>query len=348
VATLPGVGYCGPASQEQHDDAQGMTPETLYGRESEIALLGAWLRDVRDSGRAVLIRGEAGIGKTSILDAAANAARARGFRILTITGVESETHLPFAGLHQLLRPLLGQVDELPAPQRKALLIAFGALDGDAPAIFLVGLATLNLLADAASEEPLVVVADDVHWLDTPTAEVLAFVGRRLGSDPILLLAAMRDAFQNPLVSARLPELVIEPLSEAPSAQLLDAHAPDLTRVARNRILHQAAGNPLALVELPRALRSERLAGGPTLPPILPMTDRLERAFAAQASTLPHETATALLVAALDDSPDTAEVLGTAAHLTGAPAAVGVLEPAIRAGLITIVEGTIRFRCLLRP
>ncbi len=320
-----------------------MTPETLYGRDSEIALLDEWLRDIRDSGRALLIRGEAGIGKTSILDAGQSAARSRGCRVLPVVGVESEAHLAFAGLHQLLRPVLVQADELPPPQRKALLTAFGVLDGDAPALFLVGLATLNLLADIAAEKPLFLVADDVQWLDTPTAEALAFVGRRLASDRILLLAAMRDGFHSPLVAARLPELVIEPLSEAPSAELLDAHAPGLTGVARSRILDQAAGNPLALVELPRALRSERLAGGPALPAILPMTDRLEHAFAAEASVLPPATAVALLVAAVDDSPSAPEVLGAAVHLTGAPAGIDILEPAVRAGLITIVEGTIRFR-----
>jgi predicted ATPase len=202
-----------------------MTPETLYGRDSEIALLEELLAGIRDGGRALLISGEAGIGKTSILDAAAKAARSRGLRVLTVTGVESEAHLPFAGLHQLLRPVLGQADGLPAPQRNALLTAFGTLDGDAPSIFLVGLATLNLLSDVAGEESLLVVADDVHWLDTPTAEVLAFVGRRLGSDRILLLAAMREGFHSPLVAARLQELVIEPLSEASSAQILNAHAP---------------------------------------------------------------------------------------------------------------------------
>lgn len=320
-----------------------MTPETLYGRDGEIALMNEWVRDIRDSGHALLIRGEAGIGKTSILDAGACAARSGGCRVLTVTGVESEAHLAFAGLHQLLRPVLRQVDQLPPPQRKAVLTAFGVLDGDPPAIFLVGLATLNLLADIAAEQPLLMVADDVQWLDTPTAEVLAFVGRRLGSDHILLLAAMRDGFQSPLVAARLPELVLEPLNKAPSAQLLDAQAPNLTEVARKRILDQAAGNPLALVELPRALRSERLADGPALPAILPLTDRLEQAFAAQASALPPATGAALLVAAVDDSPSASEVLAAAAHLTGAPVGVEVLEPAVQAGLITIIDGTIRFR-----
>jgi predicted ATPase len=244
-----------PHSESNTTMRDGMTPETLCGRDTEIAVLDEWLRDIGDGGRALLIHGEAGIGKTSILDAAVSAARTRGCGVLAVTGVESEAHLAFAGLHQLLRPVLGRADELPPPQRKALLTAFGVLDGDPPVLFLVGLATLNLLADIAAVKPLLLVADDVQWLDTPTAEVLAFVGRRLGSDRILLLAAMRDGFRSPLVAAKLPERVIEPLSEDQSAELLDAHAPELTGVALSRILDQAAGNPLALVELPRALSS---------------------------------------------------------------------------------------------
>jgi hypothetical protein len=320
-----------------------VSAEALYGRDSEVALLDEWLRDLGERGRALLVRGDPGIGKTALLDAAADAARSRGCRVLTVTGVECEAHLPFAGLHQLLRPELARAEGLPAPQGQARLTAFGILDAGVPAIFLVGLAALNLLADVAADEPLLLVADDVHWLDTPTAEVLAFVGRRLESDRILVLAAMRDGVQSPLTAARLPELVLEPLGEAPSAHLLDARAPDLTRVARSRILHQAAGNPLALLELPRALRSERLAGGRVLPAILPMTDRLESAFAAQGSNLPPATQAALLVAAVDDRRATAEVLSAAARLTGAPVAMDILDPAVQAGPIAIVGDEIRFR-----
>jgi AAA ATPase domain len=195
-----------------------VSAQLLHGRDSEIALLDEWLRDLGERGGALLVRGNPGIGKTAILDAAAGAARSRGCRVLTVTGVECETHLPFAGLHQLLRPVLARAEGLPPPQRQALLTAFGFLDAGVPVIFLVGLGALNLLAD----EPVLLVADDVDWLDAPTAEVLTFVGRRLESDPILFLAAMRDAFQSPLTAARLPELVLEPLGEAPSADLLAA------------------------------------------------------------------------------------------------------------------------------
>ncbi len=153
--------------------------------------------------------------------------------------MECEAHLPFAGLHHLLRPVLPRANALPPPQRQALLTAFGILDAGVPAIFLVGLAALNLLADVAADEPLLMVADDVHWLDPPTAAVLTFVGRRLEQDQILFLAAMRDGFQSRLTAARLPELVPEPLGEAPSADRGPSTNATPCRGRRGRLGRQA-------------------------------------------------------------------------------------------------------------
>jgi hypothetical protein len=202
--------------------------------------------------------------------------------------VQSEAKLPFAALHQLLRPILGRIDSLPDPQKAAILTAFGMEHGAAPSLFLVGLATLTLLGEAATHAPLVVVAEDAHWFDPPSGEVLAFAARRLGADLILLLAAIRDGIEAPLLAARLPETHLEPLDADASMQLLEAHAPGLSVTARDRLRLEAA-NPLALAELPRALASHTHAAGELLPAILPLTDRLHRAFATRAATTSSPT-----------------------------------------------------------
>ena len=320
-----------------------MAAPALVGRDDAIGVVEARLRDTAERGGALVIRGAAGIGKTSLLETAVNDARSRNLMVLATAGVESETHLPYAGLHQLLRPVLGRADSLPRPQRDALLTAFGMLDGPAPELFLVGLAVLTLLTEAAAEEPLVLIADDAHWFDAPTAAVLAFVARRLEADPVLLLAVIRDGFETPLLGLGLAELRLEPLDPDASAQLLDAHAPDLAAATRARVLREAAGNPLALLELPRALRSRPHASGQALPPILPLTDRLQTAFAARAAQLPIETRTALLVAAADDRADASEVLAATAHVIGSTATVEILELAAAAALITVDETSVRFR-----
>src|SRR4051794_36918959 len=165
-----------------HDEA---TP--LLGRLEERNLLTSLLDDVSTRGHALVLRGEPGIGKSRLLSEAARTARDRGMAVLRTTGVQSEAHLPFAGLHQLLRPVRSSIPALPTPQRAALLAAFGELDGDAPDLYLIALATLSLLAEVAASTPMLVLAEDAQWLDQPTCDVLAFVGRRLGSDRIVLL-----------------------------------------------------------------------------------------------------------------------------------------------------------------
>src|SRR4051794_9952051 len=204
----------------------------LYGRDCELSVLDALLGGVRERGDALLVLGEPGIGKSALVAAASATARARGFQLLTATGVQSEAELPFAGLHQLTRVLQGGVESLPGPQREAMQAAFGRTSSAAPDLFLIALATLELLSDAATRAPLLVIAEDAQWIDRPTCDVLSFVARRLESDPIILLVALRPGSHSALLDAGLRELQVEPLPEPAAAAVLDARAPRLTAAVR--------------------------------------------------------------------------------------------------------------------
>jgi DNA-binding CsgD family transcriptional regulator len=294
-----------------------VTAPVLVGRDQEIAAMESLLALVAIGGGSLLVLGDPGIGKSALAETASWRARDRGMRVLACAGAASEAHVSFAGLHQLLRPVLAEADGLPRSQHDALLTALGMADGPAPALPLVGLATLELLAAGAVRAPVLVVAEDVHWLDVSTCEVLAFVGRRLGADPVALLGTARDIELkgNPVARAGLPELRLEPLGAADSAALLDARAM-LDPVVRQRVLDEAAGNPLALVELPLAAADRFDRADPSGP--IPLTRRLERAFASRLPGLPEVTLTALLAAGLDDADALEEVLAAASRVTGAP------------------------------
>ncbi|HEX9413545.1 MAG TPA: AAA family ATPase, partial [Ktedonobacterales bacterium] len=338
-----------------HDE--GSTAQPLYGRDRELRLLDDLIGRVNDHGAALVVGGEAGIGKSALLAEASMRARARGLRALTIAGTQSETHLPFAGLHQLLRPILSEVADLPDPQRDALLAAFGMRAGPAPPdLFLVALAALELLTADASRAPLLVVVDDAHWLDRSSRDVLTFVARRLGADPIVLLIALRDEFESVFADAALPHHHVEALDQASARALLDAHAPGLAPVVRARILTEALGNPLALVELPAALEAHRdgstgswpLSSVPSVPSTLPLTTRLERIFAAQMSELPDAARTLLLVASAADNggnPATvlAEILAAGALIYGAELTSEMLEPAVNVRLVALNAQRLHFR-----
>src|SRR5258706_5243939 len=179
-----------------------MGASRLVGRDAEIALLDKALADAADHGGALLVTGAAGIGKTSVLDAGTTDARNRGWKVLAVTGLESEADLPYAGLHQLLQPVLPSAGALPGPQKNALLTALGMRAGAPPELFLVGLATLSLMGDVAAERPLVLIADDFQWLDGATASVLSFVARRLESTHILLIGGLRETFEARLRASR--------------------------------------------------------------------------------------------------------------------------------------------------
>ncbi|WP_432043827.1 ATP-binding protein [Streptomyces cadmiisoli] len=302
----------------------------LRGRGQELAALDRVLAMARAGNSAVLLlRGEAGIGKTALLDHAAG--RATGFRTVRVAGVESEMELPFAGLHQLCAPLLNQIDRLPGPQRDALSVAFGLREGEAPNRFLVGLAVIGLLAGAAEERPLACLVDDAQWLDDGSLQVLAFVARRLLADAVALIFAVRDGDHGHRVPTGLPELIVEGLSP-PDAQALLASAVrvPLDPVVRDRIVAEARGNPMVLLHLPRALAPADLAGGFWLPGGHSAAGCVEAAFHERFRSLPPDSRLLLLTAAAEPTGD-ADLLWRAAGEQGIPAHAAA--PAESAGLV---------------
>ncbi|MQY28935.1 AAA family ATPase [Nocardia aurantia] len=322
----------------------------LIGRDSELQVLAGLIDDVENEGGAIVVVGDPGIGKTSLLRAAAAHGKAAGLGVLSVAGIEAEAHLPFAGLHQLLRPILAETDTLPVPQRDALHSAFGmrpaVAAGGPPELFMIALATLNVLTEVSGRQPLLIVVDDVQWLDGPTQDVLGFVARRLGSDPCVLIGVVRAGHDIAFAAAGLPQLTLDRLTEQDAHELLDRHATDLGPADRQRVLLEAAGNPLALTELPLALRSaSRLAAeyGEQPPHTLPLTARLERAFAARLGDLPPHCRDALLIAAVDDAEDLREIVAGATILAGQEVPVAVLEPAVAAGLVRFDDFHLRFR-----
>ncbi|WP_035855721.1 helix-turn-helix transcriptional regulator [Cryptosporangium arvum] len=220
----------------------------LVGRGTERRVVAELVDRLPGEGGALVVRGEPGLGKSTLLAEAVRLAGAAGARVLRTTGVESAAPVAFGGLEQLLRPLRDRIDALAPPERSAVHSALGRIDAPVPELFLVALATLNLVADAA---PAVVIVEDAQWLDSESADVLAFLARRVELESIVLLAAVRDGYPGPFDDVRALEL--PPLSGADAAVLLDARFPALSPVARRRVLDEAAGNPLALVELPVAL-----------------------------------------------------------------------------------------------
>jgi DNA-binding CsgD family transcriptional regulator len=308
----------------------------LRGRRFECDHLDRLVEAARaGEGQALVVRGEPGVGKTALLDYVVE--HASGCRVARVVGVQSEMELAFAGLHQLCAPMLGRLQRLPVPQRAALRIAFGLGPGSAPDRFLVGLAVLSLLSDAAEEHPLICLVDDAQWLDRASAQVLGFVARRLAADSVGLVFAARlpgDELR------RLPELVVEGLGQADAHALLDAvlTGPLDARV-RDRIVVETRGNPLALVELMRGLTPAELAGGFALPDTMPFSGRMEESFRRRLEALPADTRVLLLVAAAEPVGDPVRVWQAAKRL-----GIGteVATPAAEAGLLE-VGAQVRFR-----
>src|ERR1700730_10228817 len=277
----------------------------LIEREQECAILDALVDRLRDGGGAVVVRGEAGIGKSVLLQRARRRAEAQGFRPLVTVGVESEAELAFAGLHQLLRPVIGALAQQPEAQRKALEAALGLGVDHKPDPYHVAVAGFQLICEVAESAPLVLIVDDAQWLDRPALSVIAFIGRRLEAEHVALVAAVRSGQSTPLEDARLPTLDLERLSASAAARLLDRTVPELHPVMRARVLAESSGNPLALAELARSMgrSGEQLSPAPAT-----LTARLERAFASRLRDLGPDTRAALLAAALDSRASLKEIV----------------------------------------
>lgn len=319
-------------------DETPLMPLALEGREHDIALINHLIDQIDRGGSTLVITGEPGIGKSALLEVAKHRAAERGIAVLTMTGVRAEVHLPFAALELALRPLMKRAANLVPRQRSALLTAFGVCDDVGPPdIFLVALATLTLLT--ATSKPVLLVADDVQWLDQETYDVLAFISRRLSADSVVLLVAMRDDFNRSFGDASTLRLRLSGLNEADAERLLDSHAPHLPADLRSRFLQEAAGNPLALLELPHGERAGPLQDAPWLP----LTERLERAFSSRLSDLPDAARTLLFVAAENDGTSLHEIISAGEAVLGKQSGFDALSPAIAAGLIQIDGTEVRFR-----
>jgi DNA-binding CsgD family transcriptional regulator len=274
----------------------------LLGRQRERDVLDRLLEAARGGHGGVLaVYGEPGVGKTAVLDYAIEAGA--NFRVARTVGVEGEMELAFAALHQLCSPTLDLMERLPDPQRDALEVALGLSAGRPPNPFLVGLAVLNLLSEAADEQPLLCVVDDAQWLDRASARVLAFVARRLLAEKIAMVFAARE----PIAAlAGFAELHVEPLGRRDARALLDSVLPArLDERVLERIVVETHGNPLALLELPLGLTPAQLAGGFGLPAALPLSARIEQSFARRLARLPRDARRLLLVAAADPTGDAA-------------------------------------------
>ncbi|MEV6110402.1 AAA family ATPase [Streptomyces sp. NPDC051940] len=314
----------------------------LTGRERETAEVERLLHHAAGgSGGALVVRGEAGIGKTALLDHAAR--RAEGMRVVRGVGVEAEAELAFAGLHQLLGTYADRLDALPAPQAAVLRGAFGLTEALGADRFLVGVATLSLLDELAEDRPLLVLVDDAQWLDRTSADALLFAARRLDAERLVLVFAARDG--HPFPASGLPELWLGGIDRAAAAEVLGRHAADLAEQVRERILDEAEGNPLALLELPGALSPAQRAGELPLEATpfgsaQPLPGRIQERFTARIQALPPRTRLLLLLAAADDTGDLDLLLRSAHLLDGS---LDDLEPAEAAGLVRIAERRMEFR-----
>jgi DNA-binding CsgD family transcriptional regulator len=320
-----------------------MTEHRVLGRDAEMGVLQDLIDVLPEQGGALLVLGEAGMGKTTLLHACGERAVDQGILVLKTTGVQAEANLLFAGLHQLLHPVLDLIGRLPPPQQTALSVAFGMEDAPAPDLFLIALACLNVLAEAAESAPLLIIAEDAHWLDRPSLDALAFVARRVESERIAVLFALREEHDRGLAGSGLRELRLGGLNETAAESLVRRSAPDISPQLCAQVIATAAGNPLALIELPAAIVAESRAGASPLGAPLSLTRRLERAFAQEQSELPQDTRTALLVGAANDGDDVHEVISASRILTGAELTPDILFPAVSAGLIELERSHLRFR-----
>jgi DNA-binding CsgD family transcriptional regulator len=298
------------------------TARALVGRRREQVAISGLLQTARDgTGGVLVLYGEAGVGKTALLDDAAHTAS--GFRIVSTIGVEGEMELPFAALQQLCAPILAYAERLPALQREALSVAFGESSGPAPDAFLIGLAVLGLLSEIAEEQPLLCIIDDAQWLDSASARSLTFAARRVLAERIAVLFATREL--DTRISS-LPQLQLGPLNHRDARELMRSVMPGpIDERVLERLVAETHGNPLAGVEFPRGLTPAQLAGGFALPSALPVTAQIEESFARRLDGLPAQAQRLLLMAAAEPTGDPALLWRAAQSLGIAPSAAQALE-----------------------
>jgi DNA-binding CsgD family transcriptional regulator len=311
----------------------------LLGRTAERAVLDDLVAGATEARSGVLVlRGEPGVGKTALLDDIAS--RRGPLRLIRAAAIESEVELPYAGLHQLLYPLLDHFDRLPPPQAQALRGAFGLEPGRGEDRFVVAVAVLSLLADVAGGTGLLCLIDDAQWLDQASSAALGFAARRLHAEGVALVFALRDGADRWLDTANLPTLALRGLDAEAATSLLASRAPQLPAAVVDALVAGTGGNPLALLELPSALQPDQLSGQAPLPDPLPVGRTVEDHFVAAAGRLPEPARRLLLLAAAEDAGDLSLLLRAAAELHLGPEA---LDDAERSGLLHIRHGRIAFR-----
>jgi DNA-binding CsgD family transcriptional regulator len=320
------------ASLEGLDNRRSGVAGVLVGRSDELALVSEFVERARTGGEALLLFGEPGAGKTVLLDSAAEAAAAAGTWVLRAAGVEFEADLTYSGLHQVLLPLLGEFAQLSAAHRDALNVALGYGEGPPPPRLLVSTATLTVLRQAAAARPVLVIVDDLPWLDRASAGVLAFVARRLSGSRVGFLAASRPEPESFFEHAGLAQHELGPLDEQAASGLVSSRFPELAPRVRQRVMAEAQGNPLALLELPAALSGAQRAAAEALPVVLPLSRRLQALFASRASALPAPARWLLLLAVLDGSGDLRVLQAAAGQIED-------LAPAEQAGLVRVDDRT---------
>ena len=312
----------------------------VVGRDRELELMDGFLHDASETGGALLLLGELGVGKTALLEATGLLADAWGFRVLRASGVEFEANVSYSALNQALLVLSDEFPKLNTAHQEALSVALGLGKGEPPDRLLVSNATLALFARVADEQPVVLIADDVQWLDRSSAWTLMFVARRLKGSRVAFVGATRPGAEGFFEGAGLEELEIQPLGDGPARQLLSSFHPDLAPSVHERLVVEAQGNPLALMELPAALTDRQRAEKDPLPAALPLSRRLNTVFSGRISALPSSCKRLLRLCALDGSDDFSTI-----QRAGGDGMLDELIPAEQAGLVIaeLSGRTVQFR-----
>jgi DNA-binding CsgD family transcriptional regulator len=329
------------AEPERSSHHRGPRRPALVGREDEIAFIRTFIAGIAEHGAALLVTGDPGVGKSAVADAAVDHARWRGLHVMVASGVEAEQDVPWATLHQLLHVLRDRFPGLPGPQRDAIRAAFGEEEGVSQNVFLTGLAALTLVSERATDAGLLIVVEDIHWVDPSTRAILGFLARRVGSEPIGVLVTSRvsDPVAEVTMSPSAQVLEVQPLTEEQSRALLADRREALPPAVLEQVIEEAMGNPLALIELSAAgyrLRNATAAS-------LPLTKKLERAFAHRLIGLDPEGQAVILIAAVSADPRQNVILEGASRLLGEPVDAHTADSLILEGLLVRTRGELRFR-----